>query len=432
MKVYIKTYGCTFNQADSDRMALMLKEHSHEIAESEDSADVVVLNTCSVKDATQEKIRFKAGNTRKPLVVAGCLVQATPGVIEKANPTASLVGTFSQESIVEAVESAFAGRKTTALGNNGLSRAITSEGGVFARVQINSGCASACTFCSTKLARGGVRSYRPREVLDAVEKAVARGAKEIQLASQDTGAYGIDCKVTLPELLDRICEISGEFRVRVGMCNPQHFLRLQKALLKSFEQEKIYKFFHIPIQSGSENVLKHMRRGYTAVQARNAIDAIKKAFPNAVLATDVIVGYPTETQKDFGDTLKFLKWAEFDVVNVSKFSPRPKTFAAKLKPLDNKTVKERSARASALARELSLRKNRKFIGKRVKALVTEKSKNGFSARTDDYRPVIFPDAEVGYFAEGIVAGAHTGCLIARQEPAFSESILIERAPRRIR
>ena len=340
MKVYIKTYGCTFNQADSDRMALMLKEHKHEIVNSEEPAEVIVLNTCSVKDATQQKILHKVSHTQKPLVIAGCLVQATPAIVEKYNPSASLAGTFSQGSIVEAVETAFAGGKIVSTKNNGIPSLASVADGIYARIQINSGCASACTFCSTKLARGGVKSYRPREIVEAVEKVVAQGAKEIQLTSQDTGAYGLDCGVALPELLGRIREIEGDFRVRVGMCNPQHFLRMEKELIHVFaENEKLYKFFHIAIQSGSDAVLKHMRRGYTAEQAMRCVEAIKKTFPTAMIETDVIVGYPTETRDDFQQTMDFLEKAEFDVVNISKYSARPKTPAAKLTQIENGEVK---------------------------------------------------------------------------------------------
>ena len=426
MKVFIKTYGCTFNQADSDRMALTLKEHEHEIVHSEGEADVVILNTCSVKDATQQKILHKVSRTSKPLVVAGCLVQATPNVVEEYGPSASLVGTFSQESIVEAVENAFAGKKIVATKNAGIPRLTPFADGVFARIQINSGCASACTFCSTKLARGGVKSYRPREIIEAVEKVVAQGAKEIQLTSQDTGAYGLDCGVALPELLERICEIDGEFRVRVGMCNPQHFLRMEKDLIRIFrENEKLYRFFHIAVQSASDAVLEHMKRGYTAQQAKQTLESIKNAFPNAMLATDVIVGYPTETDGDFQKTLEFLRWAEFDVTNVSKYSARPKTLAAKLKQIDNAEVKARSEKASALARRTLAVKIRRFVGKRERVLVTEKRKNGFLARTNEYRPVILPFGAVGEFEEVEITHSLSSCLAGAA--ARQESILITKS-----
>lgn len=413
MRVFLKTFGCTFNKADSDRMAGILADRGHKMAESERQADVIVLNSCSVKDATQEKIRYRIEHALKPLVVAGCIAQAMPEFVLKYNPKASIVGTFAQNRIADAVEAAFSGAVFRSVENHGLPRGLTSDGGVFARIQINSGCASACSFCSTKLARGGVRSYRPSEVIEAVQNAVKRGAKEIQLASQDTGAYGLDCGVTLPQLLERICKVKGEYRVRVGMCNPQHFLRLEKQLLNVFAgNPKLYKFFHIPVQSASDGVLKAMKRGYTASQAKRAVESIKNAFPDAMLATDVIVGYPTEGEKDFEETLEFMRWAEFDVVNVSKFSPRPGTPAAKLEVIDNGIVKKRSGMASALARSLSLRKNKRFIGKRVKALINEKAKDGVSGRTDDYRPVIFKTGEIGSWVEGKVVGAHDGCLIA--------------------
>ncbi len=420
MKVFIKTYGCTFNHADSDRMAAILAAAGHETADGESDADVVVLNTCSVKSATQEKIRHRIAHARRPLVVAGCIAQVMPGFIERNNPSASIVGTFAQGRIADAVEAAAAGSKIRAVEDNGLPAGLYAGNGVFARVQINSGCASACSFCSTKLARGAVRSYRPSEIVEAVRKAVAAGAKEIQLASQDTGAYGLDCGLALPELLERVCGVEGEFRMRVGMLNPQHFLRLEKPLLEVFAGNgKLFKFFHIPFQSGSDRVLESMRRGYTAAQAWRAVEGVTAVFPDAVLGTDVIVGYPSETEGDFEETLEFLRKAEFDVVNVSKFSPRPGTPAARLKQLDNRVVKKRSEAASALARSLSLEKNRRFAGSAAGVLVTEKRRNGVSGRTDDYMQVVIPCngaavPAIGEFVKVELAEARTGCVIARR------------------
>jgi MiaB-like tRNA modifying enzyme len=411
VKVFIKTYGCTFNRADSDRMALELEGHGHEIVGSESQADVVLLNTCSVKDATQQKILWKASHTTKPLVVAGCLAQTSPKLVEQANDNASLVGTFSQGSIAEAVESAFEGRKKVFTKNNGLPKLNPIADGVIARIQINAGCASACTFCSTKIARGGVKSYRPREILDAVEKTVAQGAMEIQLTSQDTGAYGLDCGVTLAELLERICEIDGDFKVRVGMLNPQHFLRLEKELMNAFQNDKIYKFFHIPVQSASDEVLRNMKRGYSAEQASECIETVKNRYPDAVLATDVIVGYPTETKEDLDKTLEFLRKAEFDMVNVSKFSSRPNTPASRLKQLNNSEIKKRSEITSELARRVSLNKHKRFVGRQARVWITEKAKNGFSGRTQDYRQVIVPKAEIGGVLDVKLTKARVGCLM---------------------
>ncbi|MFH1056615.1 MAG: tRNA (N(6)-L-threonylcarbamoyladenosine(37)-C(2))-methylthiotransferase [Candidatus Micrarchaeota archaeon] len=411
VKVYIKTYGCTFNQADSDRMALLLKEHANEITETEEQADVIVLNSCSVKDATQQKILWKASHTAKPLVIAGCLVQATPKIVGRHNPSASLIGTFSQGSIAEAVQAAFEGKRLVLTSNNGIPRLNPTVEGVISRIQVNAGCASSCTFCSTKLARGGVKSYRPREVIETIERMVSLGAREIQLTSQDTGAYGMDCGVTLPQLLERICEIPGNFKVRVGMLNPQHFLRLEEKLLQAFGNGKVYKFFHIPVQSASDSVLKHMRRGYSSEQAERAVESVRKKFPNAVLGTDIIVGYPTESKEDFEETLEFLKRERFDVVNVSKYSARPKTIAAGLKQLDNKEVKKRSEVTSALVRRISLEKNKKLVGTQAYVLVTEKDGKGAGGRTGEYRKVVLKRGKLGETVRVKVAGARIGCLI---------------------
>lgn len=394
-------------------MSLLLKER-HEVVQSEGEADLIVLNTCSVKDATQQKILRKASDTRKPLVMTGCLVQADQQLVQKTIPLASLLGTFSEGKIVEAAESAFSGRKFVETETTEIPLLFPHVEGVIARVQISSGCASSCSFCSTKLARGNVKSYRPRQLLDAIGEDISNGAREIQLTSQDTGAYGLDCNTTLPELLERITEINGEYRVRVGMLNPQHFLRMRKELIQVFRNEKIYKFFHIPIQSGSNTVLRHMKRGYSAEQAMKVILEIKEAFPKAFLETDVIVGYPTEKEEDFQKTLEFMRKAGFDVVNVSKYSARPHTPAAKLKQLNNNEIKKRSEEASELAKKIGLEKNKEWVGRKVKALVTEKAKEGFTSRTSEYKPVMLEKAEIGEFAEVEVTEARVRCLVGRK------------------
>ncbi|NUN11937.1 tRNA (N(6)-L-threonylcarbamoyladenosine(37)-C(2))-methylthiotransferase [Candidatus Micrarchaeota archaeon] len=367
MKYFVKTYGCTFNEADTDRI-IGLAEGVHERVQKEEDAEVIVLNTCSVKDATQQKILHEVSSTKKQLVVTGCLAQASPELIQKYNPNASVVGTFAHKRINEAIS----GEKIIDVSRSNVLPLFAQVDGLFSRIQINSGCASFCTFCSTKLARGNTKSYDAKELVYSIQKSVELGAKEIQLCSQDTGCYGQDLGYSLVDLLERIKEIPGDFRVRLGMLNPEHVLTLGEPLLGAFDQEKMFKFVHLPLQSGSDSVLKHMRRHYNVSEFKQAFFAFKNRFPEAMMATDVIVGYPTETDEDFRQTMNLIKELRFDVVNVSKFSPRPNTIAAKLPQLNNAVVKKRSAECSELCRKISLENNSKLVGKEFDVLLLEK------------------------------------------------------------
>ena len=406
-KVFFLTYGCTFNAADTDALKAAVGQ-KYEITDSEAKAGVVVMNTCSVKDSTQEKILFKAkalAAQGKRLVITGCLAQVSPELIEKTVPKASILGVWSNAKIVKAIESALAGKKIVLTKKTETLPFNVSVDGIFARVQISRGCLGHCTYCSTKIARGNLESYPQEKIVAAVESAVAMGAKEIQLTSQDTACYGFDFEKSennrtenLAALLQSICAIPGRFRVRIGMGNPEHFWRIRKELAKAIcSSDKIYRFLHIPVQSGSDLVLKAMNRGYTAKDYAKLSEFFHQKILGLTIETDVIVGFPTETQKDFEDTLKLMEKTGPQITNISKYSPRPKTVAAGRKQIDRKTINSRSAKMNALCRKIALEENAKLVGKTYDVLVTEKEESGFKARTVNYKTVVLERATVGAF-----------------------------------
>ena len=395
-KVFIKTYGCTYNQADSDSMRLLLEASGHEIVEAENTADLVVLNSCAVKDATEQKILWKAAHTQKPLVVTGCLAQATPKRVEVVNPSASIIGTFAQHGIVKAVENALKGERVFSLknedsggggsGGRGLMHLDARVEGIIARIKVSVGCLGHCTFCETKLARGTLKSHDMASIKRVVGKAVAAGAVEVQLTSQDTGCFGFDLKprTNLAALLCELNAIPGDFFIRVGMMNPEHALVQLDELATAFELPKVFKFLHLPIQSGSNAVLKHMKREYTKEDVRRVVKAFRARMPQITLATDLIVGYPTETNANFEESMDFVKEIGFDVVNVSKYSARPKTPAARLLQLPNGVIKERSEIASALCLEIASERSKAWSGWCGEVVFTEPCK----ARNAYYRTIV--------------------------------------------
>ncbi|NYZ75034.1 tRNA (N(6)-L-threonylcarbamoyladenosine(37)-C(2))-methylthiotransferase [Candidatus Micrarchaeota archaeon] len=407
MRISIETYGCTFNQADSDAIAHALSKAGNRVT-SEANAQLAVLNTCGVKNATENRVlnrlRQLAEKGKKTLVT-GCLAQAAPERVLAANPSASIVGTFGQNKITDAVKAIANGKRVEWLSRGGFLEPSAAVDGVIARIQVARGCLGTCSFCQTKLARGGLESIPPKTILRLCEQAIASGAKELRLTAQDTGCYGFDAGTNLAELLGEVTQLPGRFRVRVGMANPEHCLKIMPALLKAFESEKVYKFLHVPLQSGSDGVLKAMRRTHSAKDFERAVSLFRKKFPDAMIATDAIAGFPTESETDFEKTIKAIESAQPDFANVSRYSPRPKTAAAAMKQLPDKTVGERTRKLSALCRKIVVEKNRERVGTKGIALVTERAKNGWLARFENYVPIILDEGKLGEFVEVRVKSA---------------------------
>ena len=406
------------NQADSDVIRGVLESHGVKMANSLTEADAVFINSCAVKGATEQKILYRAreiAKAGKPLVFGGCIPSANPELVRKNLPKAVLVGPSSLSHSFEAVKAALEGKKAEFFAESEEKYQLPRKrGSVIARVQINEGCTSACSFCQTRLARGRLHSYPLEEIVSEVRLCLEKGAKEIQVTSQDTGAYGLEIGTDVCELVDSITRLPGDFMVRVGMMNPDHAKRLLPKLIRMLENKKVYAFAHLPVQSGSNKVLKDMRRAHSVEDLVDVVNALREAIPGVTISTDVIVGYPTESEDDFKQTLQLLEEMRFDIVNVSKFTPRPFTPAAELKELDNKLVKKRSEITSRLVRGITAEKNRELVGKTFRVLVTEKRKNGFSGRTDSYKQVALPnqELELGKWVKAVVKEASGASLIA--------------------
>jgi MiaB-like tRNA modifying enzyme len=407
LKIFIETYGCTYNKADSDsiRKVLSAKLPKAVFCASEAQAQVAIINSCSVKDATSSKILHKLSQLHsagKKVVVCGCLAQTSPELVRKAHPKAVVLGTYSLSRIADAVVAASKGKPAEFLekreGKTPLNPVIE---GVVARIPIAQGCTGACSYCSAKIARGALQSRPPKEILLACEKALKNGAKELQFTAQDTGCYGFDLQpnTDIAQLLERVCEIPGAFRIRVGMMNPQHAKKIISPLLRAFGHEKVYKFLHVPVQSGSAKVLKGMRRQHSAKDFEDVVCAFREKFPEMTIATDIIVGFPTETGEDFLQTVDLVKRVRPTVCNVSKYSPRPGTDAAKLAQLDNLVVKRRSEELSALCKTISAENKSLFVGKRLRVLVAEKTKSGMVGRADNYLSVVLPAGKKQAFGD---------------------------------
>jgi threonylcarbamoyladenosine tRNA methylthiotransferase CDKAL1 len=428
-KIFIKTYGCSFNQADSENMAGLLDKSGYELVDNEEKADMIIVNSCTVKNKAENKFWRDISDIKKlkkPVIMAGCVPQAEKDKSKFGGY--SVIGTNQINNVVEVVDETFSGNIVQLLKkeeNKRLNIPKIRKNSIIEIVPINEGCLGSCNFCATKFARGHLVSYEPKAIVKQIRSALNDGCKEIWLTSQDTACYGYDfatqqnsrkalqtskfsyqdhrkndinssknmetdyINTNIVELLKEILAMKRDFKLRLGMGNPDYLPDYLDEIIDVFHDKRLYKFIHIPVQAGSDKVLRAMKREYTVKTFKNIIKKFKQVHPDITVATDIIVGYPDETDDDFDKTMNLVKELEFDVINISRFWPRPGTIAAKKKPLSTKLVKERSIKLMNLFEKISKKRNDKWVGWTGSVLINEKGKNdSFVARNYAYKPII--------------------------------------------
>ncbi len=393
MKVYMKTYGCTLNQADSDIIRSILSSKDIDITDNEEDSDAVIVNTCTVKEATEQKIINKLQKMDKSgrnIIVTGCMAGANGDIIQKYIPNASIVTTSNIDMMPYAVSQVASKNKVmyNKFGVKDRLNYFKPGEGIISRMPISDGCLSNCAFCETKRARGPLNSFSEDLILKAINLSLKRGSKEIELTSQDVGAYGADKKSSISNLLKKIEEIDGDYKIRIGMLNPEHALKYMDSFIEALNNNHFYKFLHIPVQSGSDKVLKEMNRDYDLQQFYNVVDRLRSDVKGITIETDIIVGYPTETEKDFEDTINLIKDVKPEVSNLSKFAMRPHAPASKLKQLDENEIKRRSVEATRVIKDVQNKINRNYIGSLQDIMLTEKNDISVNGRTDSYKEVV--------------------------------------------
>jgi threonylcarbamoyladenosine tRNA methylthiotransferase CDKAL1 len=416
-RFFINTYGCSANVADSERMAGLLQKADFKLVEDIKDADVVIFNTCTVKGPSESAFfknleYFKRDYPYKLVVVAGCIPQADPQKLKQY----SIVGTQSIHRIVEVVEESLNDNVLQILGNDEippLDMPKVRKNPVVEIIPINRGCLGACTFCKTKKARGNLISYSIEEIVEVAKKALIEGVKEIWLTSQDTFCYGFDIGSNINELLKPLVALSGDFKIRIGMGNPDHLPKIQDELIELYKHPKIFKFLHLPLQAGHNNTLKEMKRRYTVQQFRDAVDAFRKAIPEINLMTDIIVGYPTETEEHFWGTLQAVRRLNPDSINISRFWPRPGTPAAELKQLQGEEVKRRSMVLTDIFHNISALQNERWKEWEGSILIDEKGKGEgqWIGRNYAYKQIIVEgDYKLGEKLDVKIVRAERFCL----------------------
>ena len=387
---HIETYGCTSNRGESRAIERRLRDAGHHPVDGPEAADVAILNTCTVVETTERKMLRRAEELEAAtadLLVTGCMALAQGEQFREAGVDARVL---HWDDVPAAV-------------TNGECPTATPDAepvldGVVGLLPIARGCTSNCSYCITKFATGRIDSPPIEEHVERARALVHAGASELRVTGQDTGVYGWDDgRRKLPELLDRICAIDGEFRVRVGMANPGGVHGIRHELADVFARNrKLYDFLHAPVQSGSDAVLETMRRQHRVEQFREVIGAFDERLDHWTLATDFVVGFPTEDETDFEASLDLLAETRPERINVTRFSKRPGTDAAEMTGLGGTVKKDRSKRMVDLKMDVVREAHEDLVGSRRSVLAVEPGTgDSVKCRDDAYRLIVIPDEHAG-------------------------------------
>ncbi len=392
-KVFIKTFGCSLNQADSETMAGVLIRTGHQIVDDEESADVLIVNSCTVKDATETRFfNYLSKLPGKPTIITGCIAQTAPEKLQGY----SLLGVEQLDMIHEVLEETINGHIVTLIARNESPRLDlprVRKNPVVEIIPICRGCLGNCAYCKARLARGGLLSYDPDLIVSRAKEAVSQGSREIWLTAQDTGAYGLDFKEKgkdIVYLLERICKIEGNFLVRLGMANPNHIKKILGRLIEVFRHKHMFKFLHIPVQTGSDEILKKMNRKYTREEFRTIVNEFRKALPRITISTDIICGFPGETKEQFRESLDLINEIKPDVLNISRFSRKEGTPAADFDDqLKGSVIKDRSRAMTRIFEHIAYDNNFSWINWTGNIIIDEKGKdNTWIGRNYAYKQII--------------------------------------------
>ena len=416
-RYHIETYGCTSNRGESRQIERALRDGGHHPVSEPSVADVAILNTCTVVEKTEHNMLRRAAEldeqTPADLVITGCMALAQGEQFRDAGIDAEIL---HWDEVPEHVRNGECPTPTP--------DAEPVVDGVVGILPIARGCMSDCSYCITKHATGKIDSPPVEENVRKARALVHAGAKELRITGQDTGVYGWDGgERKLHVLLERICEeIDGEFRVRVGMANPKGVHGIRKQLARVFaEQDKLYNFLHAPVQSGSDDVLGDMRRQHQVEEYVEVVETFDEYLDYWTLSTDFIVGFPTETDDDYEQSLALLRETRPEKINVTRFSKRPNTDAAAMKGLGGQVKKDRSSEMVDLKMDVVSDAYEAMVGgKRDVLLVedgTDESLVGYDAA---YRQVAIPGAK----RHGVELGDVVTCEITGQNTVYALGELV--------
>jgi len=413
---YIETYGCTSNKADSYIISNILSASNYKVTTLE-NAQFIIINTCAVKEQTENKIKARLkflheiyNNTPNiHVIIAGCLPHIAPNYIEIIKEIIPSFGAIIDldniRDLPQILEKIKNGNKGLILkSSQSVDKAqfyITHHPAkITGIIPISEGCKGSCTYCCVKNARGKLNCYDPEYIIQNVEHQLKQGIKQLYLTSQDCSIYE-NKGMNLLELVEQIVNLDYEFFLRIGMINPAFLIHNFDQLISIFKLEKVYQFLHIPIQSGSNEVLQKMQRKYLISDIIDKFDILRLTFPNLTISTDIICGFPAETEYDFYRTINFIKWLRPEILNISKFTPRPGTKAKEMEQIESRIIKERSIRLSRIFRNSLKHINDRWQDWEGEILVLQEGKkpNQAFGRNFAYKNVFLDDykGELGKF-----------------------------------
>ena len=401
----ITTFGCQMNEHDSERISFILEDLGYTYEEDRKKADFILFNTCLVRENAELKLygqvsslkKIKEAHPEKIIAVSGCMMQtevARQVIIDKHREVDIIFGTKNINSLADLIFRYLeTGERVVDISTDNVKDDFVkynTPNHFQAYVNIMTGCDNFCSYCIVPESRGREESRRPSSIIEEVEYLVGQGYKEVTLLGQNVNSYGnkADFDQTFPELLERVAQIPNLKRLRFTTSHPKD---LSDDLIKVIKRnDNICKYFHLPLQSGSDKVLKDMNRKYTQEKYLERVSKLREEIPEIAISTDIIVGYPTETEEDFEKTLDVCRKVGYDTAFTFKYSPRPKTRAAKLTPIDDDIVQDRFDRLLDVLYPIFYEKNKTYIGKTVEVLLESESKNNpevLTGRTDDYKLV---------------------------------------------
>src|SRR5262245_48200020 len=445
-KLHLITYGCQMNEYDSERVAGLLRERRWELTADEREADLILLNTCAIREKAEDKVFSKLGELRllkaqRPelvIGVMGCMAQLHQGLIQRRAPTVDLVfGSPAIARVGELVDRVRRERRPVLETGEGPLVKITARppsiGRLKAFVTVMEGCEKHCTFCVVPRTRGRERSHAPEVIVDELRGLVADGCREVTLLGQTVNAYGRDLTPPpeLGELFARVNDVEGLARIRFTTSNPYN---LTPKLIRAMRDvPKVCEYFHLPLQSGSDRVLERMNRGYTRARYLELIAALREAVPDIALATDLIVGFPGETEEDFEATLAMVEQVGYDNVFAFRYSRRPGTPAAEMPEQIPETVKaDRNRRLLEVVQRVTASRATHLAGRVVEVLVdgvSLRNAGELSGRTRCNRVVNFDGlgrVRVGDVVHARVTEVLPHSLRAALQPAPEEAVCSSR------
>lgn len=396
-KVAFITLGCKVNQYETNSMIQQFLQKEYKIVESTEKADIYIVNTCTVTNMSDRKSRqmlrrVKELNHKAIVVACGCYVQVAKEEIEKIEEIDLVLGNNEKKEIVEIIEEYIKeNKKHTEIEDVMHQREYVELGETTytektrAVIKVQDGCDRFCSYCIIPYARGRVRSRRPEKVIQEIEKIAQKGIKEVVITGIHIASYGKDFKeeYRLIDLLEEINQIKGIQRIRLGSIEP--LLMTEEFVVRLSKLEKICHHFHLSLQSGCDETLKRMNRRYTTQEFKEIVERLRKVYEDVILTTDIIVGFPQESQEEFEKTYQFLQKIKFYKMHIFKYSPRKGTKAAQMTgQVDGKTKEERSRKLIVLSNKNQKEYHEKYVGKEVEILWEEEKNGYYQGHTKNY------------------------------------------------